>query len=80
MLRRAEQMHEQLRLDEIALENERKEFEERRCQWEQAWREWDIVGGAATDAGGPMGGLGERVLSEVIKEKSKTEKKRKGLF
>ncbi|KAM3181399.1 hypothetical protein ACTXT7_014460 [Hymenolepis weldensis] len=80
LLRRAEQMREQLRQDEAALEAERRAFEERRSQWEEAWREWDIVGGASTDSGGPMGGLGERVLSEVIKERSKTEKKRKGLF
>ena len=75
-VRRAEQLWEQLRQEEAALEAERRAFEEQRSRWEEAWREWDIIGGEA----GATGGLGERVLSEVIKERSKTEKKRKGLF
>ena len=78
-VRRAEQLWEQLRQEEAALEAERRAFEEQRARWEEAWREWDIIGSAELGHGA-TGGLGERVLSEVIKERSKTEKKRKGLF
>ncbi|EUB62015.1 Septin-7 [Echinococcus granulosus] len=78
LLRRAEQMREQLRQEEAAHEMERRAFEEQKARWEEAWREWDIGADLAHSTAG--GGLGERVLSEVIKERSKTEKKRKGLF
>lgn len=78
LVRRAEQMREQLRQEEAAHEMERRAFEEQKARWEEAWREWDIGADLAHSTAG--GGLGERVLSEVIKERSKTEKKRKGLF
>ncbi|VDD79475.1 unnamed protein product [Mesocestoides corti] len=75
---RAEQMRDQLRQEEAAYEADRRAFEEQKARWEEAWREWDI--GADLGGSGGLVGLGERVLSEVIRERSKTEKKRRGLF
>ncbi len=72
-------MEDQLRVEEATYEADRRAFEDAKARWEESWREWDI--GADIGSGGSgLGGLGERVLSEVIKERSKTEKKRKGLF
>lgn len=78
LMRRVEQMREQLRVQESEMEAVRRTFELERQQWEEAWREWDI--GAEFGANGATLGLGERVMNEVIKERVKTEKKKKGLF
>nr|VZI39109.1 unnamed protein product [Spirometra erinaceieuropaei] len=76
---RADQMREQLRAEESQFAAERRTFEAERSSWEEAWREWDI-GADLSGSSGLSLGLGERVLNEVIKERGKTEKKRKGLF
>lgn len=83
-------MREACRVEEQQLEVERSRFEAEKAAWESSWREWDIgadlggAGGASLSGSalGGSGGLGERVLSEVIRDRSKTEhhKKRKGLF
>ncbi|KAF6768353.1 hypothetical protein AHF37_09896 [Paragonimus kellicotti] len=78
LTRRADQMREQLRTQEQELETARRAFEHERAAWEEAWREWDIS--ADLGMNGAALGLGERVMNEVIKERAKTEKKRKGLF
>ncbi|TPP65199.1 Septin [Fasciola gigantica] len=78
LMRRADQMREQLRAQEQEQEAARRAFDLERTSWEEAWREWDI--GADIGTNGATLGLGERVINEVIKERAKTEKKRKGLF
>ncbi|VDP79245.1 unnamed protein product [Echinostoma caproni] len=78
LMRRADQMREQLRAQEQEQEAARRAFDLERANWEEAWREWDI--GADIGTNGATLGLGERVINEVIKERAKTEKKRKGLF
>ncbi|KAF7255567.1 hypothetical protein EG68_07228 [Paragonimus skrjabini miyazakii] len=78
LTRRADQMREQLHTQEQELETARRAFEHERAAWEEAWREWDISGDLGMN--GAALGLGERVMNEVIKERAKTEKKRKGLF
>ncbi|OON17469.1 cell division protein [Opisthorchis viverrini] len=78
ILRRSEQIREQLRAQEQEQEAARRAFELERANWEEAWREWDV--GADLSTNGSALGLGERVMNEVIKERVKTEKKRKGLF
>ncbi|RTG81345.1 septin 7 [Schistosoma bovis] len=78
LMRRVEQMREQLKAQELEQEAARRAFELERQNWEENWREWDI--GAEIGTNGPTLGLGERVMNEVIKERVKTEKKKKGLF
>ncbi|VDN10572.1 unnamed protein product [Dibothriocephalus latus] len=75
----AQKMREQLRAEENQFAAERRTFEAERSAWEEAWREWDI-GADLSGSSGLSLGLGERVLNEVIKERSKTEKKHKRLF
>ena len=77
-MRRVEQMREQLRAHEQEQEAARRAFDLERQNWEENWREWDI--GADIGTNGATLGLGERVMNEVIKERAKTEKKKKGLF
>ncbi|CAL8107090.1 unnamed protein product [Calicophoron daubneyi] len=78
LMRRADSMREQIRAQEQEQEAARRVFDLERKSWEEAWREWDI--GADIGANGATLGLGERVINEVIRERAKTEKKKKGLF
>lgn len=78
LLHRVEQMRELFKAQELEHESARRAFEIDRSTWEENWREWDI--GSDIGTNGPNLGLGERVMNEVIKERAKTEKKKKGLF
>ncbi|CAH8451869.1 unnamed protein product [Schistosoma curassoni] len=62
LMRRVEQMREQLKAQELEQEAARRAFELERQNWEENWREWDI--GAEIGTNGPTLGLGERVMNE----------------